>query len=183
MKRILLGVLFLLFCTLSAETVIVKDGKAQGAIIIGKRPTRAAQFAAYELQYFVAGITGEVLPIRAVPQKTDNVRLIVGYNEYAEKAGIAPFTKEEYEIAFKGKDLILAGNDDADFGRVNYQDVNTFPADEIDIYVNGDLATELPYKKGEYDIVLDFTKLLANPDLTLARQFSVEGFGWFGEIN
>ena len=61
--------------------------------------------------------------------------------------------------------------------------VNTFPADEIDIYVNGDLATELPYKKGEYDIVLDFTKLLANPELTLARQFTVEGFGVFGELN
>lgn len=128
MKRILLGVLFLLFCTLSAETVIVKDGKAQGAIIIGKRPTRAAQFAAYELQYFVAGITGEVLPIRAVPQKTDNVRLIVGYNEYAKKAFVAPFAKEQYEIAFKGKDLILAGNDDADFGKVDYKDVKTFPA-------------------------------------------------------
>ena len=128
MKKFLLVFMVLFLGSLSAGTIIVRDGKPQGAIIVGKRPTRAAQFAALELQYWLSKISGAQLPIRTQPHKNDKVQLIVGFNEYAEKAGIKPFQKEEYQIAFQGNNIILAGNDDADFGKVNYQNVNTFPA-------------------------------------------------------
>ena len=127
MKRLLFAFVFLFVSALSAATVLVKDGKPQGAIILGSRPTRAAQFAALELQYWISKITGAQLPIRAVPQNGDQVRLIVGLNEHTEKFGIAPFQKEEYQIAFKGNDWILAGNDAPDYGKVDYQNYKTFP--------------------------------------------------------
>ena len=128
MKRIFFVFVFLFLSTLSAATVIVKEGKPEGAIVLGSRPTRAAQFAAFELQYWISKITGAKLPIRTVPQKEDKVRLIVGVNEHSKKLGIAAFQPEEYQIAFKGNDVILAGNDAPDYGVVGYQDAKTFPA-------------------------------------------------------
>ena len=76
MKRLLFAFVFLFVSALSAATVLVKDGKPQGAIILGSRPTRAAQFAALELQYWISKITGAQLPIRAVPQNGDQVLML-----------------------------------------------------------------------------------------------------------
>ena len=130
MKSVLLIILTSLFSIqLCGGIQIVQNGQPQGAIIVGSQPTRAAQFAAFELQYWISKITGARLPIRAVPQKDDKVRLIVGFNEHSKKLGIKPFQKEEYQLAFKGNDVILAGNDAPDYGKVDYQDFKTFPSD------------------------------------------------------
>jgi len=47
------------------------------------------------------------------------------------------------------------------------------------VYVNGVRAHELPQAPGEYDIVLDFTKVLEAHDLILVRYIGVNGFGLF----
>ena len=65
---------FVLFCLfLSAfllhgkDIVIVKNRKPQAEIVIGTKPTRAVQFAAYELQHVVRLMTGAQLPIVKTP--------------------------------------------------------------------------------------------------------------------
>ena len=65
---------FLLFCLcfsavfLSAkEITIVKKRKPYAEIVTGAKPTRAVQFAAYELQHVVRLMTGATLPIVRTP--------------------------------------------------------------------------------------------------------------------
>ena len=128
-KVFLLLLLCILGWNLSGQPLfLVKEGKAVSAIILGEKPTRSARFGALELQHFIRQITGASLPVRKHPLPGDKNQIIVGYNEYARKAGIQPFTGEEYGIFHKENILVLAGNDDPDYGEVNYGNVNTFPA-------------------------------------------------------
>jgi hypothetical protein len=62
----------------SAETWIVKDGKAQAEIIVSPKPTRTAKLAASELQRFIERISGAKLPL--VNESTDSfpVKIYVG---------------------------------------------------------------------------------------------------------
>ncbi|MBM3497271.1 MAG: hypothetical protein FJX74_01250, partial [Armatimonadetes bacterium] len=47
----------------AARFVLARDGQPAAAIVLSAKPTVAAQFAAYELQWHVEQMTGAVLPI------------------------------------------------------------------------------------------------------------------------
>ncbi|MEI6424594.1 MAG: hypothetical protein WCP55_20420, partial [Lentisphaerota bacterium] len=57
------AILMFLASLASAETWIVKDGKAQAEIIVSPKPTRTAKLAASELQRFIERISGAKLPL------------------------------------------------------------------------------------------------------------------------
>ena len=42
---------------------LVKDGKAVSVIVLSEKPTKAAQLAAFEIQYHIEKKTGAKLPI------------------------------------------------------------------------------------------------------------------------
>ena len=63
-KRFILFPLFLLSaCVPAADFLLVKDAQPVSEIVLGEQPTRAAQFAAFELQHAVKLITNTELPI------------------------------------------------------------------------------------------------------------------------
>ena len=56
------------------QVTLARDGQPAATIVIAKKPTRAAQFAAYELQWHLKQITGgdflivdEATPIQGLP--------------------------------------------------------------------------------------------------------------------
>ena len=57
---------------------LVRNGKPASAIVLADTPTRAAQFAAAELQYHVEKITGAALPIMTNPAGATGVCVFVG---------------------------------------------------------------------------------------------------------
>ncbi|OQA82077.1 MAG: hypothetical protein BWY31_03431 [Lentisphaerae bacterium ADurb.Bin242] len=113
---------------LCAGNELVKDGKACSAIIVGEKPTRSAQFAAFELQHLIKLITDCEVPIVAKAPEPVKTRLNVGADscEYAKKTA-AGLTGEEYAVESKGNDIYLFGNDSPEFGKVDYNSPKTFP--------------------------------------------------------
>lgn len=137
-KPVILFMLFLLpgmFSLSAAELVLVKDGKANAAIILGEKPTKAAQLGAQELRNFVKLISGAELPIRteSAPEK---VKIYIGNTKAAREIGLTPekFSGETYQIKTEGDQIFLTGNDTPDFGKVNYQNYNTFPIPHFQTY-------------------------------------------------
>ena len=66
--------------------VLVRDGKPNASIIIDATASRAAQFAALELQYHVEKITGAKLPIIDEPSTSNVVKILVGDSQAARDA-------------------------------------------------------------------------------------------------
>ena len=125
---------FVLFCLfLSAfllhgkDIVIVKNRKPQAEIVIGAKPTRAVQFAAYELQHVVRLMTGAQLPI--VSEASGKMLpFILGGARKGE------FKREAYSVSVKPDKIVLKGNDKQDFGKVDYRKQKTYPAPEYDYH-------------------------------------------------
>lgn len=111
-----------LFLPLQAVT-LVKDGKAVSRIVIGPKPTRAAQFGALELQHVIKLITGAALPVSAQPGKGTNIFI-------GEKWTGKKFQREQYSVSFKDGNIYLEGKEDPDYGKVDYRKYKTFPSVE-----------------------------------------------------
>lgn len=113
---------------LCAGNELVKDGKACSVIVLGEKPTRSAQFAAFELQYLIKLMTDCEIPIMAKAPDGVKTRLNVGADscDFAKKTA-ADLSGEEYVVAAKGDDIYLFGNDSPEFGKINYSDPKTFP--------------------------------------------------------
>ena len=118
MSRLLFALLFLFTATLSAAD-LVKNGKAVSVIVIGEKPTKSAQLAAYEIQYHIAKKTGVTLPIAAKAEK-GKLPICVG--------GMNGFKSQEYLVDIKPGKIILAGCDAQESGKVNYADEKSFPS-------------------------------------------------------
>ena len=96
-KRLLLTLLALPMLAFCAGYKLVELGLPKAEIIIGDKPTRTAQFAAFELQHCVKLMTGATLPIIATASgKPDTTEILIGLD--AEKYG---FTGEEYSVSFR----------------------------------------------------------------------------------
>jgi len=65
----------------ASALTLVRDGKPAATIILGEKPNRAAQFAAYELQWHVQQMTGATLPIVHENEPASGVRVLVGDSE------------------------------------------------------------------------------------------------------
>ena len=112
--------------TASADFQLVKNGRPSAVILLGDKPSKNEQLGAYELQYHIRQLTGAELPI---------VNAIAG----SEKENIIriradrEMTGDSSKIEFKGKNLLLSGSDSSEYGKVDYQDVKTFPNAEYEL--------------------------------------------------
>ena len=131
---LIFGVSGLIF-QLSADITLVKNGKSNAAIILGIKPTKAAQLGALELQYFIKKISGTELPIRT-ENAPENVKIYIGDSNAAQKAGLKAgnFSGETYQIKTVGNQIFLIGNDTRNFENVNYRDYTTFPKPYFETY-------------------------------------------------
>ena len=125
---------FLLFCLCFSavflsgrEITIVKNRKPYAEIVTGAKPTRAVQFAAYELQHVVRLMTGATLPIVRTPSGK-MLPFILGGAKKGE------FKREAYSVSVKPDKIVLKGNDSQDFGKVNYKNQRTYPAPEYNYH-------------------------------------------------
>ena len=109
---------------------IVRDGVPQATIVLAKSPTRAAQFAACELNEHLRQITGATLPIASDGQTLSGNRILVGASLTTAEAGLRneSFKPQEYLIRFLPNAMILLGRDKEDDQQpLDYADPATFP--------------------------------------------------------
>jgi hypothetical protein len=99
-----------------------RDGKPAATLVLAKEPTRAAQFAARELQWHLKQITGAEFPIAKEDEPVTGVAVLVGDSTKVRAMGIRPdqFKKQEYLIQFTPEALVLVGRDKLDRGVVQY---------------------------------------------------------------
>lgn len=123
---ILLGIVLLVG---AEELVLIQNGKPGCEIIVGSKPVRSAQFAAMELQYALQKITSATVEIRATPSGKQKVLIYVGQSDESRKKGFPnkELKKEYYLVDYKGNDIFLMGNDEEDYGKVDYSKWYTFP--------------------------------------------------------
>lgn len=112
----------------SQPLVLVKDGQPQASIVIAQSATRAAQFAAYELQWHIEKITGARLPFMAdnVAPTPGQIRLCVGESAATVTLGLknADLKSQEYLVRFTPDTVVLMGRDKDDRGKVVYEGVS-----------------------------------------------------------
>ena len=110
----------------AAEAVtLVDDGQPVSIIVLAKTPTRAAQFAALELQHLVHLMTGAKLSIVKEGEVFSGLPIRVGSRDSARNP--EKFLEEEYFISVTPHEITLSGMDDPDYGRVDYGDYRTYP--------------------------------------------------------
>ncbi|MDD5704815.1 MAG: DUF4838 domain-containing protein, partial [Kiritimatiellae bacterium] len=108
----------------SRTFTLTREGQPAAAIVLAEKPSKAAQFAAFELQWHVKAISGATLPIvrdtAAVP--AGHVKLHVGDSPRVRKLGLSQesFKLQEYAIRARRGELALVGKDAPDFAAVAY---------------------------------------------------------------
>ena len=87
----------------AGEFVLVRDGQPAACIVVAKEPTRAASFAARELQYHLKKITDAELPIITDQTPTNAVCIFVGDSKATLAKGLksTDFQSQEYLIRFQ----------------------------------------------------------------------------------
>ncbi len=110
---------------------LITGGRATGGIVLAAKPTRAAQFAAAELQYHLSKMTGATVPVVADAAPLPTPAILVGESAATRALGLASdsFGPQEYLIGFRPGALVLMGRDAADPGVVDYQKPDSFPDD------------------------------------------------------
>ncbi|MBI4024533.1 MAG: DUF4838 domain-containing protein [Verrucomicrobia bacterium] len=121
------------------ELTLVRDGEANASIVIAKEPTRAASFAAKELQCHLKQITGAEATItevtsdewRVASEKAGDGKasILVGESPATVALGLksADFQPQEYLIKFGSNLIILMGRDKDDRRKMDYADPSSFP--------------------------------------------------------
>lgn len=101
---------------------LAQEGHPAATIVVAKQPTRAAQFAACELQWHLKQITGGDFAIVHDDQAVPGLSIRVGDSRSVRALGIQPdqLAKQEYVIHFTPEALVLAGRDKDDRGTVQY---------------------------------------------------------------
>lgn len=112
------------------EVILVRDGQPAATIVLARTPTRAARFAALELQHHVQALTGARLPLVSEGEPVAGTPILVGDSAPARAVGFAPaaLVFEEYEVRVAGGALLLAGRDLADFGTDLVYDLDNLSA-------------------------------------------------------
>ena len=112
---------------LAAGPVIVADGKARAVIVIAAAPSESAKRAADELQHFVQLISGAELPILddAAELPAGQAKLLVGRSRLLRGVNIPSghdkdATREGYLLKTKGQNVIIAGNEEAEYRGTEY---------------------------------------------------------------
>ena len=84
------------------KIVLVQEGRPAASIVVSEEATRAAQFAAYELQYHVERITGARLPITTDREPGPGARILVGESRATWALDLKPgdLRSQEYLVRF-----------------------------------------------------------------------------------
>ena len=128
MKRIFIVLFLFCFALYGAEKItLVKERKPQAEIVVGEKPTRAVQFAAFELQHIVQMMTGAKLPI-VKKQTSGKLPIILGGAKPGE------FKREQYSVSVTPQGIYLKGNDFPDYGKVDYSKAKTYPKAQADYH-------------------------------------------------
>jgi hypothetical protein len=108
----------------SAEVTVTlaRDGQPAATIALANQPTRAAQFAAGELQWHLKQITGGEFRVVKEDEPITGVAILVGDSQRVRALRIQPdrMPKQEYVIHFTRDALVLAGRDQDDRRVVQY---------------------------------------------------------------
>ncbi len=115
---------------------LAREGKPTATIVVGLQATRAAQFAACELQWHLREITGGEFAIVTDDQPREGLVILVGDSRPLRALGIDPdaLRPQEYLIRFTPRALVLVGRDKDDRGIVKYDqtpsqhDLETWPS-------------------------------------------------------
>jgi len=109
---------------------LVRDGQPAATIVLARAPTRAARFAAFELQHHVQAMTGARLPLVGAGEPVAGTAILVGDSEPARARGFDPgrLAFEEYEVRLAEGALLLAGRDKADDAADLVYDLENLPA-------------------------------------------------------
>lgn len=126
--RLMLAVSIMLASAALAATparlslTLARDGQPLATIVIAKEATRAAQFAAADLQWHLQQITGADFPIKHDDEPVAGVRLLVGDSKAVQGLGLAPLNlgKQEYLIRFLPEAIVMMGRDRDDRGIVQW---------------------------------------------------------------
>ncbi len=132
MKRLMSGFIAALLATLhcgaqeARSYVLVQDGVAKASLVLAATPSKAAQFAAGEIQHHVRLITGVTLPIVQDGEAIDGIQIAIGDTSAARKAGIvaSELGPQEYVVAGVEGGIILVGLDSAELVEVVYDPAN-----------------------------------------------------------
>ena len=91
------------------DFVLVENGRGRAEIVLDKRPTRSAQFAAAELRYHIHKITGARLTILAGKGTCKATQILVGQSQATREAGLTTddFQLQEYQIGFRNGICLL----------------------------------------------------------------------------
>jgi len=110
---------------------LVDNGKAIASIVLAAQPTRAAQFAAAELQYHLRKMTGATVPLVKDTDPAPQTAILIGESAATRALGLksSDFGPQEYLVGFRPQALVLMGRDGDDRGVMDYQKANTFPGD------------------------------------------------------
>ncbi len=130
----LMTLVVVLACTAVAQgapLTLVQDGEATASIVLAAEPTRAAQFAAAELQYHLQKMTGATVPIIKDDAEAPGTAILVGESARTRALGLKSddFSPQEYLVGFRPGALVLMGRDRDDRGVVDYQSAASFPGD------------------------------------------------------
>ena len=90
--------------------IISRDGHPEATIVIGRKVTRAAKFAAYELQWHLEQITGGKFAIAHEDEEiAEGVRILVGESQATRDLGVVTEALgcQEYVIRFASGTLAL----------------------------------------------------------------------------
>ena len=117
------------------QVTLARDGKPAATVVIARQPTRAAQFAAYELRRHLQQITVADFPIVHDDEPIRGLAVLVGDSKQVRAMGIKParLQKQEYLIRLTPEALVLVGRDKDDRGVVQYdptpnqQTLDTWP--------------------------------------------------------
>jgi len=131
MRGLLAGLLVWVLAVGSAAAgpLIVEDGVARATIVTAEQPSESASRAAAELQHFVRLMSGAELPVvtadaaEGLPE--GRARLLVGRSRLLKGVAVPSgedrlHTREGFVLKTDGRDVILAGNEDAGYRGTEY---------------------------------------------------------------
>lgn len=132
LKKMFLVTVFLAVYMVSpvfSEDFIVKDGVGNAEIVVSETPSRAAKFAAGELQKYIKKLSGAELPVVTSPADNVAVKIYVGKSKYTDSLKVSDDGLKSGAFIMKsiGTSLVLLGND------IDFVPIEPYPRSRSDI--------------------------------------------------
>ncbi|MCM8803791.1 MAG: DUF4838 domain-containing protein [Candidatus Omnitrophica bacterium] len=136
---------------------IVREGKPVARIVLSSNPTKSAQIAAEELNYYIEKITGTKLPVVTdVSRPIKGDKILIGESQLTKILGLEnkSFEPQQYIIKTYGNILVLMGYDEEEYGLIDYNGTGLWHG--FTIYYDWSLKPEISKKIGTIYAVDEF---------------------------